>query len=168
MYGLTAQVHPITWRLMLIGFENYEIPKWLDYVETGDDTIHPIQHVGNVSFDEEGNWTYIKNILHVPTIMKNLVSVGQIVEQGMQVHFNHGGCFIEKEGHLISHGQREGQMFILNSHKMKWVIFTKGYITQKNRPYQSPKAQGHAVERSQSDSRLSKIRRLKAYVYPIT
>ena len=50
------------------------------YVETGDDTIHPIQHVGNVPFDEEGNQTYIKNVLHVPTIMKNLVFVRQIVE----------------------------------------------------------------------------------------
>ena len=34
------------------------------YVETGDDTIHPIQHVGNVPFGEEGNKTYIKNVLH--------------------------------------------------------------------------------------------------------
>ena len=68
------------------------------FVETGDDTIHPIQHVGNVPFGKEGNQTYIKNVLHVSTIMENLVSVGRIVEQGMQVRFNDGGCFIEKEG----------------------------------------------------------------------
>ena len=66
-------------------------------METRDDTIHPIQHVGNVPFGEEGNQTYIKNVLHVPTITKNLFSVGQIAEQGMHVHFHDDGCFIEKE-----------------------------------------------------------------------
>ena len=69
-----------------------------DYVEIGDDTTHPIWHVGNVPFGKEGEQTSIKNVLHVSTIMKNLVSIGQIVEQGMQVRFNQGGYFIEKEG----------------------------------------------------------------------
>ena len=53
------------------------------YVETGDSTIHPIQHVDNVPFGEEGNQPYIKNVLRVPTITKNLISIGRIVEQGM-------------------------------------------------------------------------------------
>ena len=55
-------------------------------------------HIGNVPFGEEGKQTYIKNVLHVPTIMKNLFLVGQMVQQGMQVRFNQDGCFIEKEG----------------------------------------------------------------------
>ena len=84
---------------MSIGSESFESlndpTMW-----TWDDTIHPIQRIDNVLFGEEGNQTYIKNILHVPTIMK-------IVEQGMQVRFNDGGCFIEKEGRLIIHGRRE-------------------------------------------------------------
>ena len=52
--------------------------------------------------------TYLKNVLHVPTITKNLVSVGQIVEQDMQVRFNHEGCFIEKDGQLVGRGRRDG------------------------------------------------------------
>ena len=58
-----------------------------------DDTTH---HIDNVPFYKEGNQTYIRNILHVPTIVKNMVSVHKIVKQGMQVWFNHEGCFIEK------------------------------------------------------------------------
>ena len=65
------------------------------------------------------------NILHVPTIMKNLVLVDQIVQQSMQVIFNNVGCFIEKEGRLITRGQRDDQMFILDSHKMKSAMFAK-------------------------------------------
>ena len=68
----------------------------LGYVETGDNTTHLIRHNRNVPFGKEGNQTYIKNVLHVPTTTKNLVYVGQIVEQRMQVLFNQGGCVIEK------------------------------------------------------------------------
>ena len=108
------------------GFRELREPERLGYVETGDDTTHPIRHIGNVPSDEEGKQTYIKNVLHVPTITKNLVSVGQIVEQGMQVRFNQGGCFIEKEGGLIVQGRREGRMFILELNEVKLAMFAKG------------------------------------------
>ena len=73
-------------------FRDLRKPERPGYVETGDDTIHPIQHVGNVPFDEEGNHTYIKNVLHVPAITKNLDSVDHIMEQRMQVRFNAEGA----------------------------------------------------------------------------
>ena len=74
-------------------------PERPSYVETKDDTIQPIHHVGNVPFGEEGNQTCIKKVFHVLTTTKNLVLVGQIVEQvNVQVQFNEGGYFIEKEG----------------------------------------------------------------------
>ena len=101
-------------------------PEQPGYVETGDDTIHPIQHIVNVPFEEEGNQIYIKNVLHVPTIKKNLISVGQIVKQGMQVRFNDGGCFIKKEDRPNARDWREGQMFILDSHEMKLAMYAKG------------------------------------------
>ena len=42
----------------------------------------------------------------------------------MQVRFNQGGCFIEKEGRLISQSQREGRMFILETN-VKSAMFAK-------------------------------------------
>ena len=66
------------------------------YVETEDDTMHPIEHVGNVPLSmEDGKGKYMADVLHVPTITKNLVFVGQMVEQGLQVRFNEHGCFVE-------------------------------------------------------------------------
>ena len=40
------------------------------YIETGDDTPHPIRQIDDVPFGKEGNQTCIINVLHVPTITK--------------------------------------------------------------------------------------------------
>ena len=85
-------------------FRELREPERPRYVETGDDTTHPIRHIDNVLFGEEGKKTYIKNVLHVPTITKNLVSVGQMVEQGIQIRFDQDRCIIEKEGRIIARG----------------------------------------------------------------
>ena len=44
----------------------------------------------------------------------------------MQVRFNQGGCFIKKEGRLITHDRREGRIFILESNEVKSAMFAKG------------------------------------------
>jgi hypothetical protein len=73
----------------------------------------------------------LKDVLHVPTIIKNLVSVGQIVEQGLQVTFNPNGCFVEdmkKQSKLTTKGEKNGRMFTLdvNMHEVNSMLFTHG------------------------------------------
>ena len=70
-------------------------------VKTGEDTPHAIKHFGDVPFNHVGRKGKLTNVLHVLTIMKNLVVIGQIVDQGMQVRFTHLGCFIVEEGKVI-------------------------------------------------------------------
>jgi len=54
------------------------------FVETGDDTTHPITQISKVPLSmQDGQMKYLKDVLHVPTITKNLVSIGQMVEQGL-------------------------------------------------------------------------------------
>ena len=60
-------------------------------VETRDDTLHTIEHVGEVPLSHVGQKGRLMNVLHVPTITKNLVSVGHFFDQGMQVRFTHLG-----------------------------------------------------------------------------
>ena len=113
-------------------FRELRKPDQPKYIKTRDDMTHPIQHVENVPFGYDGKQTYLKNVLHVPIFMKSLVLVGQIVEQGMHVRFNNDGCFIEKEGELVAHDRREGQMFILESNEVKWTMFAKGLKVKSN------------------------------------
>ena len=105
-------------------FSDLRTPDRPGYMETGDDTTHTIRHICNVPLGK-GNNNEIKNVLHIPIITNNLVSVSPIMEQGMQVRFNNGDCFIERNGRLIARGQREGQIFILDSEEVKLAMFAK-------------------------------------------
>ena len=67
------------------------------------------------------------NVMHVPNL-GNLISVKQIVEQGMQVKFNQIGCFIEKHGKLIAKGKRQGRMFFLDVDMLKMIIAMFTYV----------------------------------------
>ena len=53
-------------------FRDLRTPDRPSFIETGDDTTHPIRHIGNVPFGKEGEQTCIKNVLHVPMIAKKL------------------------------------------------------------------------------------------------
>ncbi len=47
------------------------------FMETGDDTTHPITQIGKVPLSmEDGQTKYLKDVLHVPSITKNLVFIG--------------------------------------------------------------------------------------------
>ena len=65
-------------------------------------------------------------MLHVSTITKNLVSVEQIVYQGIQVWFTHLKFYIEEEGQIIVQGRREGRMFNLDTNDVDITLFVKG------------------------------------------
>jgi len=99
-------------------FKNAKDLKTLRFVKTSDDTTHLITHIGKVPLSmQDGKTKYLKNVLHVPTITKKLISVGQMVEQGLQVTFNPNGCFVENmknQGKLIAKGERNGRMFALD------------------------------------------------------
>jgi len=65
-------------------FKDTKDLKTLGFVEIGDDTTHPITQIDNVPLSmQNGQTKYLKDILHVPTITKKLVFIGQMVEQGL-------------------------------------------------------------------------------------
>ena len=66
-------------------------------VATGDDTPHPIANVGEVTLRHVGQKGKIMNVLHVSTITKNLVSVGQIVDKGWRSGLRTSGASLRKK-----------------------------------------------------------------------
>jgi len=102
------------------------------YVVTGDDTQHVITHAGSVPLRmHDGRIKNMSDVLYVPSISKNLASVGQMVEQGLQVRFNKHGCFVEdfKNGcKLVAKGKKDGRLFKLDARipELKTTMFSKG------------------------------------------
>jgi len=84
-------------------------------VITGDNSEHPVEGIGEVSLRSiDGGRKVFKHVLHVPGIAKNLISVGQIVEQGYQLRFTNDGCFIEDPSNdmkVVAKGVKEGRLF---------------------------------------------------------
>ncbi len=65
-------------------FRNKKDLKTPGFVETSDDITHLITQIGNVPLSmQDGQTKYLKDVLHVLTMTKNLVSIGQMVEQGL-------------------------------------------------------------------------------------
>ncbi|MCO5571354.1 hypothetical protein L7F22_025092 [Adiantum nelumboides] len=102
------------------------------YVQTGDDTTHPIAHTGDVPLPtRNGKEKYLADVLYVPNITKNLVFVGQMVEQGVRVRSNGDGLYVEeykKNGKLVAKGKKVERMFTLNVNmpKMNASMFAQG------------------------------------------
>ncbi|KAH7437899.1 hypothetical protein KP509_05G094300 [Ceratopteris richardii] len=84
-------------------FANLQVPSGKGCVGTGDDTQHMIEHIGDIRLGDTSRAKALSNVLHVPTISKNLISVGQMVEKGYHVIFNENGCSIKnpKEGFKV-------------------------------------------------------------------
>ena len=78
------------------------------------------------------------------------MSVGQILDQGMEVRFTHLGCFIEEEGRVSAQGRRDGRMFILNSTNGGTATFARAHrlMAQADRSRQLPAASRPAIETS--------------------
>ena len=73
-------------------FKDMKQPAKPGYVKTGDDTTHPIAHVGDVPLSmQDSKVKCLTNVLHVPETTKNLVYIGQMFEQGLQVQFYASG-----------------------------------------------------------------------------
>ena len=75
-----------------------------------------IKHIGDVRFQTTNVTNCLSEVLHVPTITKNLIFVGQIVEKGYQVRFTSKGCYVEdprKQFKIIAKGTKQDRLFTM-------------------------------------------------------
>jgi len=64
-------------------------------IELGDDGKYTSRGVGTVSFDREsGSPLHLNDVLYVPGLKKNLVSVATLEDKGYDVIFNRGKAFL--------------------------------------------------------------------------
>ena len=78
-------------------FSYLEKPTQPGVVATGDDTPHPIANVGEVPLSHVGQKGKLLNVLHVPTITKNLVSSGRSSSKGWRSGSHTSGASLRKK-----------------------------------------------------------------------
>eukprot|EP00253_Pinus_taeda_P005674 PITA_05674 len=78
------------------------------HIEMGDDGKYSVIGVGTITLQREhvGPLT-LKNVMHVPRLMKNLISVAMLEDRGYDVIFSKGKAFLRH----IAMGQRKDQTF---------------------------------------------------------
>ena len=65
---------------------------------------------------QDDNVKYLTDVLHVPNITKNLLSIGKMVEQGLQVRFNADGIYVKeykKNEKLVAQGKTMVECLLL-------------------------------------------------------
>jgi hypothetical protein len=65
------------------------------HIEMGDDGKYSATSIGTITFQREsGNPFKLKNVMHVPVLKKNLVSVAMLEDKGYDVVFSSGIAYL--------------------------------------------------------------------------
>lgn len=65
-------------------------------IEMGDDGKYQVEGIGTIRFEREsGNPLYLRDVLYVPGLRKNLVSVSTLEDKGYGITFSKGRVFIK-------------------------------------------------------------------------
>ena len=87
----------------------------------GDDSQYPIKGMGEASYKlDYGNSMTMKDVLYVPGLKKNLLSILALDKKGFRVSFVDGKVLMWKKGKTIDDtveiGVEEGGLYILKGH----------------------------------------------------
>ncbi|XP_073302980.1 uncharacterized protein [Primulina huaijiensis] len=64
-------------------------------VKLGDDKIQKVEGKGTIEVhSKQGNKKHISDVLYVPNLAQNLLSVGQLIQKGYLIHFGDNACMI--------------------------------------------------------------------------
>eukprot|EP00253_Pinus_taeda_P033326 PITA_33326 len=65
------------------------------HIEMGDDGRYSVTSIGTISFERESGKPFIlKEVMHIPGLKKNLISVAMLEDKGYDVVFNEGKAFL--------------------------------------------------------------------------
>ena len=65
------------------------------HIEMGDDGRYSATGIGTITFERESGKPFLlKNVMHVPGLKKNLVSVTMLEDRGYDIFFSDGKSFL--------------------------------------------------------------------------
>jgi len=79
-------------------FSNLEDKDLGVHIEMGDDGRYSATGIGTISFERESGKPFVlKEVMHVPGLTKNLISVAMLEDKGYDVVFSEGKAFLHSK-----------------------------------------------------------------------
>ena len=109
---------------------NLNEKKSLYKVELGDKTTYPMEGFGQASIKmKTGNYVHLNNVLYVPSLEKNFVSISFLEDKGNIIAFVDGKVLSWHKDSNIENarviGSREGNMYRLLEQNQKSLVHNK-------------------------------------------
>ena len=86
-------------------------------VAVGNDAKCPAKGTGTISFvSSTGDTKDLSDVLYVPDIGRNLLSVSAITDRGLKVHFDQQSAVIlDKKDNIVGRGSRQDNLYVLSA-----------------------------------------------------
>src|SRR5271155_689564 len=73
---------------------------------------------------EENAW--IDDVLYVPDLQANLLSIGQLAERGTTCLFSSQGAYLRRDGEMLAYARRVGRNYVLYPQGAHEALMTAG------------------------------------------
>lgn len=74
-----------------------------------------VEAIGDLSLVlEGGHHLSLDDVLYVPSVKRNLISVSCLTERGFRVHFGHKECFIQFNDEIVGLALQQGNLYLLS------------------------------------------------------
>jgi transposase InsO family protein len=83
------------------------------YVVVGGGEKHQVRGVGKVVVEGPQGSVHLTDVLHVPTMCMNLISVSQITTAGAQVYLSGAKCVVKHQGKTVLVGKKQHKLFLV-------------------------------------------------------
>lgn len=108
---------------------NYE-PAPVTTIKIADNKQLEVHGMGCVNIttntDHKNNKIQVKNILFVPKLATNLLSVSQMTKNGCHVEFNDKGCNICQNSNIVLTAKRQNKMYVV--HDAAYALHVSNYV----------------------------------------
>ena len=84
-------------------------------VSLRDDELCNIIRKGDVTISLSNSLTLkLNDIMNVLKLKRNLISIGQLADEGMKTNFDSDICKITKDDMVMAHGKKKGTLYMMS------------------------------------------------------
>ena len=84
-----------------------------DTVTVADCRQLATQGQGTIRVRFGGEWVWVHQVLYVPGLQGNLLSIGQLAENGIECLFSSQGAYLRRDGEMLAFARRVGRNYVL-------------------------------------------------------